>query len=158
MARKQAELAPYIEAAMQRKQWMRPLASEAVPPVPAYGRSVVATDGNAERDRSPTRRGYQHPGPRTRQRGCTLPGTIRVFGRAVWHEAALGLIRQHRVREKQMPVSLVEKSARYGALHAGDAFVAGGCWDVGSARLMAHAGMPCLETSSAGRDVCPRAA
>jgi len=49
-----------------------------------------------------------------------------------------------------MPVSLVEKSARYRALHTTDVFVAGGCWDAGSARLMAHAGMPCLETSSAG--------
>ena len=44
-ARKQAELAPYIEAALKRKTWMRPLAPDAIPPIPAYGRSVVATDG-----------------------------------------------------------------------------------------------------------------
>ena len=49
-----------------------------------------------------------------------------------------------------MPASLAEKAARYRALHAGNAFVAGGCWDAGTARLLAHAGMQCLETSSAG--------
>ena len=43
-ARKQAELAPYIEAALKRKQWMRPLASDQIPVVPAYGRTVVAND------------------------------------------------------------------------------------------------------------------
>jgi hypothetical protein len=41
-ARKRAELAPYIEAALKRKKWMRPLAPETIPPIPAYGRSVVA--------------------------------------------------------------------------------------------------------------------
>jgi alkanesulfonate monooxygenase SsuD/methylene tetrahydromethanopterin reductase-like flavin-dependent oxidoreductase (luciferase family) len=41
-ARKQAELAPYIEAALKRKKWLQPLASTAIPPIPAYGRSVVA--------------------------------------------------------------------------------------------------------------------
>ena len=41
-ARKQAELAPYIEAALKRKKWMRPLATDAIPSIPAYGRSVVA--------------------------------------------------------------------------------------------------------------------
>jgi alkanesulfonate monooxygenase SsuD/methylene tetrahydromethanopterin reductase-like flavin-dependent oxidoreductase (luciferase family) len=44
-ARKQAELAPYIEAALKRKQWMQPLATGAIPSIPAYGRSVVASDG-----------------------------------------------------------------------------------------------------------------
>jgi alkanesulfonate monooxygenase SsuD/methylene tetrahydromethanopterin reductase-like flavin-dependent oxidoreductase (luciferase family) len=44
-ARKQAELAPYIEAALKRKQWMQPLAADAIPSIPAYGRSVVASDG-----------------------------------------------------------------------------------------------------------------
>jgi len=44
-ARKQAELAPYIEAALKRKKWMHPLAPEAIPPIPAYGRSVVASGG-----------------------------------------------------------------------------------------------------------------
>jgi 2-methylisocitrate lyase-like PEP mutase family enzyme len=49
-----------------------------------------------------------------------------------------------------MPASLAEKGARYRSLHAGPVFVAGGCWDAGTARLLAHAGLPCLETSSAG--------
>ena len=44
-ARKQAELAPFIAAAMRRKTWMRPLAQDAIPPIMAYGRSVVATEG-----------------------------------------------------------------------------------------------------------------
>jgi hypothetical protein len=44
-ARKQAELAPYIEAALKRKKWMRPLAPNAIPPIAAYGRSVVAGEG-----------------------------------------------------------------------------------------------------------------
>jgi len=43
-ARKQAELAPYIEAALKRKKWMRLPAPDAVPPILAYGRSVVASD------------------------------------------------------------------------------------------------------------------
>ena len=41
-ARKRAELAPFIEAALKRKQWMPPLAPDAIPSIPAYGRSVVA--------------------------------------------------------------------------------------------------------------------
>ncbi len=49
-----------------------------------------------------------------------------------------------------MAASFAEKAARYRALHAGDVFVAGGCWDAGTARLLAHARLPCLETSSAG--------
>lgn len=49
-----------------------------------------------------------------------------------------------------MAASLAKKAARYQELHAGDAFVAGGCWDAGTARLLVHAGMQCLETSSAG--------
>ncbi len=44
-ARKQAELAPYIEAALKRKKWMQPLAAGEIPTIPAYGRSVVASDG-----------------------------------------------------------------------------------------------------------------
>ncbi|MFO1025788.1 MAG: LLM class flavin-dependent oxidoreductase [Acetobacteraceae bacterium] len=43
-ARKQAELAPYIEAALKRKKKMAPLATNAIPPIPAYGRTVVASD------------------------------------------------------------------------------------------------------------------
>ena len=34
-ARKAAELAPYIEAAMARKRWMKPLADDEIPVVPA---------------------------------------------------------------------------------------------------------------------------
>ncbi|HST75840.1 MAG TPA: LLM class flavin-dependent oxidoreductase [Acetobacteraceae bacterium] len=41
-ARKQAELAPFIEAALKRKKWMQPLAPEQVPSIAAYGRTVVA--------------------------------------------------------------------------------------------------------------------
>jgi hypothetical protein len=41
-ARKQAELAPFIEAAMKRKKWMQPLTPEQVPSIAAYGRTVVA--------------------------------------------------------------------------------------------------------------------
>jgi hypothetical protein len=44
-ARKRAELAPYIEAALARKTWMRPLPPDSIPAIPAYGRSVVANDG-----------------------------------------------------------------------------------------------------------------
>jgi len=49
-----------------------------------------------------------------------------------------------------MPRTTLEKADRYQALHAGPAFVAGGCWDAGTARLLTHAGFACLETSSAG--------
>ncbi len=50
-----------------------------------------------------------------------------------------------------MPNTLLRKAERYKALHAApEAFVAGGCWDVGSAMLLAHAGLQVLETSSAG--------
>ena len=44
-ARRQAELALHIGAALKRKTWMRPLAPDAIPPIPAYGRSVVAGEG-----------------------------------------------------------------------------------------------------------------
>jgi 2-methylisocitrate lyase-like PEP mutase family enzyme len=49
-----------------------------------------------------------------------------------------------------MAASFAEKAGRYRELHARDVFVAGGCWDAGTARLLAHARLPCLETSSAG--------
>ena len=49
-----------------------------------------------------------------------------------------------------MAATMQEKAAHYRALHAAGVFLAGGCWDAGSARLLAHAGFPCLETSSAG--------
>ena len=40
---KQEELAPYIAAALKRKQWMAPLAPQEIPTVPAYGKTVVAS-------------------------------------------------------------------------------------------------------------------
>ncbi len=43
-ARKAAELAPDIAAAMSRKKWMAPMDRDAVPVIAAYGRSVVASD------------------------------------------------------------------------------------------------------------------
>jgi hypothetical protein len=41
-ARKQAELAPYIEAAPKRKGWMSPLAADAIPPMAARSLRVTA--------------------------------------------------------------------------------------------------------------------
>ena len=50
-----------------------------------------------------------------------------------------------------MPNTVSRKAERYHALHAGpEAVIAGGCWDAGSAMLLAHAGLEILETSSAG--------
>ena len=47
--------------------------------------------------------------------------------------------------------TLLRKAERYQSLHAvSEAFIAGGCWDAGSAILLAHAGLQVLETSSAG--------
>ena len=40
---KTAELAPFIAAALARKQWMQPLPAGAIPTVAAYGKSVVAS-------------------------------------------------------------------------------------------------------------------
>lgn len=46
---------------------------------------------------------------------------------------------------------LLQKAERYQSLHAApNTLLAGGCWDVGSAMLLAHAGLQVLETSSAG--------
>ncbi|MDA0790703.1 MAG: LLM class flavin-dependent oxidoreductase [Proteobacteria bacterium] len=45
-AKKARELAPYIEAAMARKQYMRPLEDDEIPTFPALGRSVV--EGKAD--------------------------------------------------------------------------------------------------------------
>jgi alkanesulfonate monooxygenase SsuD/methylene tetrahydromethanopterin reductase-like flavin-dependent oxidoreductase (luciferase family) len=39
--KKAEELAPFIEAAFKRKQWMRPLADDEIPPVIALGRQVA---------------------------------------------------------------------------------------------------------------------
>jgi hypothetical protein len=41
MRKKQAELAPYIEAALQRKEHMKPLADNDIPVFPALGRAIV---------------------------------------------------------------------------------------------------------------------
>jgi 2-methylisocitrate lyase-like PEP mutase family enzyme len=50
-----------------------------------------------------------------------------------------------------MPDTLLQKTEHYRVLHAAaGAFVAGGCWDAGSAMILAHAGLRVLETSSAG--------
>ena len=43
-ARKRSELAPFVEAALKRKKRMQPPTREAIPPIPAYGRTVVAGD------------------------------------------------------------------------------------------------------------------
>lgn len=45
-AKKQIELAPYIEAAMARKKYLQPLADQDIPTFPALGRSVV--EGKAD--------------------------------------------------------------------------------------------------------------
>ena len=52
--RKQALLAPYIEAALRRKQWMRPLEPDQIPAIEAYGKSVVAA-----KDAPPGRPAYR---------------------------------------------------------------------------------------------------
>lgn len=50
-----------------------------------------------------------------------------------------------------MPDALLRKAEQYRLLHAREhAVLAGGCWDAGSAMLLAHAGLELLETSSAG--------
>jgi 2-methylisocitrate lyase-like PEP mutase family enzyme len=50
-----------------------------------------------------------------------------------------------------MSDTLRQKAELYRTLHVGpEAFIAGGCWDAGSAMVLAHAGLPVLETSSAG--------
>ena len=43
-ARKQAARAPVSAAARKRKKWRAPLAADAIPTIPAYGRTVVASD------------------------------------------------------------------------------------------------------------------
>ena len=53
--------------------------------------------------------------------------------------------------KRSEPDTLARKAETYHALHAKPtAFVAGGCWDAGSAMMLAHAGLEVLETSSAG--------
>jgi hypothetical protein len=43
-ARKAAELAPYITAALARKQWMQPIARADVPVIEPYGRNILQAD------------------------------------------------------------------------------------------------------------------
>jgi alkanesulfonate monooxygenase SsuD/methylene tetrahydromethanopterin reductase-like flavin-dependent oxidoreductase (luciferase family) len=43
-ARKVAELAPYIAAALTRKQWMQPIAYADVPVISPYGRNIIQED------------------------------------------------------------------------------------------------------------------
>jgi len=47
-AKKQAELAPFITAALKRKKRMAPIAPSAIPTVSAYGRNVVQADQPTE--------------------------------------------------------------------------------------------------------------
>jgi alkanesulfonate monooxygenase SsuD/methylene tetrahydromethanopterin reductase-like flavin-dependent oxidoreductase (luciferase family) len=42
--RKQDELAPYIEKAFQRKEWMKELADDEIPTYPAYGAMIAEVD------------------------------------------------------------------------------------------------------------------
>ena len=42
--RKEDELAPYIEAAFKRKQWMAPLTDAEIPQYQAYGAMVAEVD------------------------------------------------------------------------------------------------------------------
>ncbi len=48
LAKKEAELAPYIEAALARKQWMQPIAKEDIPLIPAAVRSAQVPDAAVE--------------------------------------------------------------------------------------------------------------
>ena len=44
LQRKQDELAPYVEAAFKRKEFMKELADEEIPPYQAYGAMVAQID------------------------------------------------------------------------------------------------------------------
>ena len=43
-AKKAAELAPYIEAALRRKNWMAALADDEIPVIPPLGRNIIQTE------------------------------------------------------------------------------------------------------------------
>jgi alkanesulfonate monooxygenase SsuD/methylene tetrahydromethanopterin reductase-like flavin-dependent oxidoreductase (luciferase family) len=47
VAKKTEELAPHVEAAFKRKQWMKPLADDEIPPVIALGRQIAEQGGAA---------------------------------------------------------------------------------------------------------------
>jgi len=56
--RKAEELAPFVEAAMKRKEWMAPLADDKIPPVLALGRQIAeqsAAGGEAPPQAAPAR-------------------------------------------------------------------------------------------------------
>ena len=53
-AEKAAELAPHIEAALARKQWMEPVAEADIPTVTAFGKNIIQTD------QDPTARSSHH--------------------------------------------------------------------------------------------------
>jgi hypothetical protein len=44
LARKEAELAPYVEAAFTRKQYLEPLADADIPTYEAFGASIAQID------------------------------------------------------------------------------------------------------------------
>ena len=46
---KQEELAPFIAAALKRKQWMQPMPRDLIPVVEAYGKSVVAAKESGDK-------------------------------------------------------------------------------------------------------------
>ena len=46
--RKDEELAPYVEAALARRNWMPPLADDEIPKFPALGRNIVASAQKAQ--------------------------------------------------------------------------------------------------------------
>jgi len=47
-AKKDAELAPYVEAALARKTWMQPLADDAIPVIPAAVKKAQVPDADVE--------------------------------------------------------------------------------------------------------------
>jgi hypothetical protein len=49
--KKQAELAPYIQKALERKKFMPELPDEEIPELDAYGRDIVERDGVDEQAR-----------------------------------------------------------------------------------------------------------
>ncbi len=49
--KKQAELAPYIKKALERKDFMPPLSDDEIPDIGAYGRDIVEREGVDEQAR-----------------------------------------------------------------------------------------------------------
>jgi hypothetical protein len=52
--RKREELAPFVEAALARKSWMKPLADDQIPEFRAYGRTIAEEDRRAAGDAIPS--------------------------------------------------------------------------------------------------------